>query len=186
MRSHAYKVNFIGANVDALVNGESRCKEYNNYFIGNDQSKWASNVPVYEKIRYQQVYNGIDLLVHSNSGRFKYDFIVNSGVDPSVIALQYEGLNKMYIENNHLVMETSVGEIRELAPYSYQKIDNQLIEVPCEFKLKDNRVTFLFPNGWNQNFDLVIDPVLVAATLSGTTSTENWGHTATYDANREK
>ena len=183
LRSHAYKVNFIGANQHALIQGVSKLEGYHNYFIGNDKSKWASNVPVYEKIRYQQVYNGIDLLVHSNSGRFKYDFIVNSGVDPSVIELSYEGLDKMKIENGHLVMKTSVGELRELAPYAYQNSnDGNSIEVACKFKLKNSKVTFLFPNGWDKSKPLIIDPVLVAATLSGTTGTENYGHSATYDS----
>ena len=181
IRAHAYKVDFIGANSLATLQGENKYSFYQNYFIGNDQSKWASNVPVFEKVSYLQLYNGIDLKVHSSEDKFKYDFIVNPGADPSLIVQQYKGLKDIFIDNGHLVMETSVGQLRELAPYCYQKIGNKTIEVACNFLLNNNKVSFYFPEGWNENHELVIDPVLVAATLSGTAGTENYGHSATYD-----
>ena len=182
IRAHAYKVNFIGASTFASLKGENKFSEYYNYFIGNDESKWAANVPLFEKVRYHQLYDGIDMLVHSSEERFKYDFIVKAGADPSAIVQEYSGVNELFIESGHLVMETSVGQLRELTPYSYQKIGNDLVEVACEFRLNNNRVTFFFPDGWDANYALIIDPVLVAATLSGTTGTENYGHSGTYDA----
>jgi len=182
IRAHAYKVNFIGASTFTSLKGENKFSEYYNYFIGNDESKWAANVPLFEKVRYHQLYDGIDMLVHSSEERFKYDFIVKAGADPSAIVQEYSGVNELFIESGHLVMETSVGQLRELTPYSYQKIGNDLVEVACEFRLNNNRVTFFFPDGWDANYALIIDPVLVAATLSGTTGTENYGHSGTYDA----
>src|SRR5262245_9421634 len=32
-----------------------------NYFIGKESSKWITDVPVYSRIRYRNVYAGIDL-----------------------------------------------------------------------------------------------------------------------------
>jgi len=181
LRSHVFKVNFVGANINPVFSGLEKCSEYYNYFIGNDASKWSSKVPLYKKIRYNQLYPGIDAMVHSSKENFKYDFIVSPGKDPSIISLKYEGIDNMYLKKGYLILETSVGEIRELAPYSYQKINNKLVEVSCKYKLADNVISFSFPEGWNHNYELIIDPVLVAATLSGTNGTENYGHSATYD-----
>ena len=181
MRSHSYKVNFIGANASPIFSGINKCAEYHNYFLGADASKWTSEVPLFTKIKYNQLYQGIDAVVHSSDNNFKYDFIVSPGKNPSIISLEYEGLNNMYLKKGYLILETSVGEIRELAPYSYQKIDNKLVEVSCKYKLVNNVVSFSFPDGWDQNHELIIDPVLVAATLSGTSNSENYGHSATYD-----
>ncbi|MFT4663277.1 MAG: gliding motility-associated-like protein [Gammaproteobacteria bacterium] len=41
-------------------------------------------------------------------------------------------------------------------------------------------MSFHFPKGFNNSYALVIDPIVVAATLSGSSS-NNWGFTATYD-----
>ena len=50
----------------------------------------------------------------------KYDLIVHPGGKVSDIALKYDGANKIEIKNKELVIGTSVGELKELSPYTYQ------------------------------------------------------------------
>src|SRR2546426_6077837 len=40
-----------------------------NYFIGNDPSKWRTDVPTYAKVQYTNVYPGIDLIYYGNQDR---------------------------------------------------------------------------------------------------------------------
>lgn len=43
------------------IQGEEILPHYNNYFIGSDETKWASNCRNFSKIYYEDVWSGIDL-----------------------------------------------------------------------------------------------------------------------------
>ena len=62
-----------------------------NYFIGNDPTKWRTNVPQFSKVKYAGVYPGIDLVFYGNQRNLEYDFVVAPGADPTRIALDVEG-----------------------------------------------------------------------------------------------
>ena len=179
-RGHAWKTNFVGANASPSFKELEKRTEYHNYYIGNDQTKWATRVPLFNEIGYTNLYHGIDLMVYSEKGNFKYDFIVHANAAANQIQLNYEGLNSIKLVDGNLVLNTSVGEFSELKPYAYQVINGKKVEVECNYVLNGTNVSFEFPNSYNENIDLIIDPVLVAATLSGSTA-ENYGHSATFD-----
>lgn len=178
--AHSYKVHFLGAN-DSVLKGQEKRQTQLNFFQGNDQSKWVSNAAVFDKIRYENLYDHIHLDAYSKGSDFKYDFIVEPSGDPSQIRLQYESADGLEIQDGKLVVTTSVNVIQELAPYAWQVIDGKEIQVPCQYKINSNTVTFHFPQGYNTDLPLVIDPVVLAATLSGSTLNKNFGHTATFD-----
>ena len=180
INTHAWKTRFEGANDKPNLSGLDKQKAYHNYFIGNDKSKWASRVPLFNVIEYDNLYDGIDMKVYSAEGIFKYDFIVEPGVDPSVIVMNNTGLDRIEVRNGNLIYITSVGEFMEKKPYAYQVIDGIEVEVPCAYNLTDGKVSFQFSEGYNEDYELVIDPELIGATLSGSTST-NYGHCAAYD-----
>jgi len=83
--------------------------------------------------------------------------------------------------NNDLILRTSIGEVMDSKPYAYQVIDGKKREVVCNFKLDGNNVSFDFPEGYDQKAELIIDPVLIFSTFSGST-TDNFGYSATYDS----
>lgn len=176
---HAFQLQFVNAKPIA-INGEGKRAYYHNYFIGNDESKWASQVPIYDALRYSQLYPGIDLLAYSAGGNFKYDYLVAAGADPSQILIHCEGAKSLRIEKGNLVIVTTVGELVESIPLSYQIINGKKVEITCEYKLVNNTISFRFPFGYDSNFPLVIDPVLMASTYSGSTF-NTYGHCATYD-----
>src|ERR1700690_1222280 len=80
------RMKLAGANVDAKVTGTNELPGKSNYFIGNDPKKWRTNVPTYAKVKYQNVYPGVDLVYYGNQGgELEYDFVVAPGGDPSSI-----------------------------------------------------------------------------------------------------
>ncbi len=180
IRQHAYKVYFVGAK-KASLNGESQKTHYHNYFIGKDPAKWASEVPLYKGVHYHDLYSGIDLKAYSQDGHFKYDFIVHAGGDVADIQLKYEGVEDLSLTSGDLHIRTSFQSMFEKRPYAYQIIDGENIEVACEYVLEGNKLTFKFPNGYNVDYQLIIDPTVIASTLSGTSGFQNFGHSATYD-----
>ena len=179
LRAHAWKMHFVNGNADQIA-GFDKISTYHNYFLGNDPSKWAGHVPLFNGVQYGNIWDGIDIDIKSVNGNFKYDLILAPNADAGQIKMEYEGLEGLRIVDGSLILETSIGEFTELAPYAYQDINGEKIEVKCNYVVDGNNVSFEFPEGYNQNEKLVIDPVLVAATLSSSTVT-NWGHSATYD-----
>jgi hypothetical protein len=181
VRSHAFKTNFVGSNDNLETSKDQQRPGSYNYFIGNNQNKWASNVRRFGTILQNNVYDGIDLKVYSQGNNLKYDFIVHPKADVAQILLQHEGVDGVSLKDGNLVIQTSISEFVENQPYAYQVTKNgDVQEVPCEYALSEGVVSFVFPEGYNEKRELIIDPVLVAATLSGSGNT-NFGHSATYD-----
>lgn len=183
---HAIKVKFEGANTNLNLIGKDILSEYFNFFIGKDRTKWASRVPAFYEVEYQNIYNGINLKVYSENEQVKFDWIVKAGYKLKYIPikLKYEGHFDLKLVDGELKLTTSVGDIAESKPYAYQIIDGKKLEVPCNFAVENNEVYFSLPSGFDSNYDLVIDPALVFSTFSGSTA-DNFGYTATYDSKGE-
>jgi gliding motility-associated-like protein len=179
VHSHAYNVQFVNA-VAPVITGDKPLGTYNNYFVGNDPAKWRGNCSIYQAITYRNIYPGIDVRYYTNEGRLKYDIVVNAGADLSPIAMKYEGVDGLEVKNEQLIIKTSVGNVRELAPYAYQLVNGQKKTVNCRFKVIGNTVKFAL-GSYSASSTLVIDPTLVFSTFTGSTA-DNWGYTATYGA----
>ncbi|MBN8701504.1 MAG: gliding motility-associated C-terminal domain-containing protein [Bacteroidetes bacterium] len=180
---HAFRVSFINSNASAKITTEDKQKVAYNYFIGNDETKWASNLSAFSIVKYNEIYNGIDLKIYSQENNLKYDFIVKPNQNAAAIQMQFAGQDGLSIESNDLHILTSVEKLIDSKPYAYQLINGKTLVVPCVFVLKNTIVSFAFPSGYNKNYTLVIDPVLSGSTYTGST-TQNYGYCATYDSQK--
>ncbi len=178
IRSHAYRVYFVGANENSQFQPDKQVQTTTSYFIGNDPSKWAVNVPVFQAVLYKDIYPNIDIRYYSAYGRLKYDIIVHPGGDPSKIVMRYEGAEKLSIKKNELIIKTSVGDLKEMYPYSYTfDMTNGKKEIPCEYVLDGNTVRFKLTS-YSKTATLVIDPTLVFCSFTGSAANQ-YGYTAT-------
>jgi len=169
----------LRANPNPTVVSKKAFPEYYNFFLNKDSKNWRSNVKAYELIHYNNIYNNIDLTIYTLGDKIKYDVIVNPSGKVKDIQFQYDGQDKLSIdEKGNLHISTSVNEIIEQKPYAYQIIEGEKIEIPCQFTLKNNVVSFKL-NSYKKKYPLIIDPVLIFASYSGSTA-DNFGMTATY------
>lgn len=176
----AYKIHFVNCNASAIVEGHAPTQGYHNYFVGNDPSKWATKVPKYQEITYQDLYPGIDLLLTQEDEHLKYEFTLAPGASPNAIQLDYEGVQNLFVSKGNLIIATSVAQLVELQPIAYQLDKSgrrQLVD--CRYKVSRRTLTFEV-GAYDTLRPLVIDPVLIFASYSGSTA-DNWGYTATYD-----
>jgi gliding motility-associated-like protein len=179
--AHAFKVHFDNCNPNPSTEKILESESYQNYFLGNNESKWASKVRSYSKVSYGGLYNGIDMAIYDQDNVLKYDFIVEAGADPDQIAMTYEGTSSLKLRRGNLLIETTVNSMQEQRPVAFQMKHGQRTSIPCKFKLKGKTVTFEFPDGYDTSKELIIDPVLVFGSYSGSPA-NNFGFTATYDA----
>ena len=179
IHGHAYEVNFLGANPATALLTDHPLEGRYNYLIG-DRSHWGQNVQAFGGVTYKNLYPQTDLHLYSDGQGLKYDLIVQPGGQPGDIRFAYEGTDGLRLKNGQLYIETSVGTNIEIAPYAYQVIDNQRVEVSCKYHLQGNVLTFRAGGSYNPQYPLIIDPNFVFASYSGSGS-DNWGYTATYD-----
>lgn len=179
INNHAFKLKLLNSQTPKNIIPKNISKDYNNFYLGKEKSKWVSKAYSYTNILYQEIYNNIDWLVYSNENNLKHDFIIHKGGKAEDISLTYDGIDRITIKKGNLILQTSVGEIIEVKPYAYQVIDGKQIEIGAEFNLKNKTITYKI-NNYNSNYDLIIDPTLIFSTYSGSFS-DNWGFTATYD-----
>lgn len=178
IQGHRVQVSFLGSNKGAVPQPFNKLPEYYNYFIGSDQSTWSSNVAAYEGVLYADYYAGIDLKVYGLGTNIKYDFNLAAGADPSQIKFKYAGIDQVNLVNGDLVVSASKFTFYEKKPIAYQIIDGEKIYIKCNYVLRDNQVNFEFPESYDVCYPLVIDPLLIFSTYSGSTA-DNWGSTAT-------
>ena len=181
VRGHVFKAQFLNANEQVKLSKTGTSDFYYNYYLGNEESKWKSDVRSFSTIRYHELYNGIDLEVYSKNGFTKYDYIVHAGSSPNQIAVQYNGVKTPTIKDGQLIVSHKLGELIEDKPYAYQVINSKKVTIPCNYILNEDGVLqFDFPEGYNNKLELIIDPKLIFSTYSGSRA-DNFGETATYD-----
>jgi gliding motility-associated-like protein len=177
LHSFAYNVSFLGASSSSERIPDKPLPSYNNYFIGNDQKKWAADCKIYTAITYKNVYPNIDVRYYSTADKLKYDFIVHPGGNPAAIAMRFDGGVTLNIKNKELIIGTPVGEVKEMAPYSYQTDVKGSNDVNTKYVIKDNVVSFN-TGKYDPTATLIIDPQIVFSSFTGSL-VDNWGYTAT-------
>ena len=175
---HYFQINLLGSNQNSKPIVDMPLDGHYNYFLGNDRSQWATNALAFASILYPDVYDGIDFRVSSVGNNLKYDFIVKPGADPWQIKIEYRGVDGVEKYNDELEIRTVVGSLTESKPFSYQVNGDKKQTVPSEYRLDGNIVSFSFPADFDQTRELIIDPLLIFSTYSGSTA-DNWGSTAT-------
>ncbi len=166
------RVKLAGAERQAQIEGLEQQTGRANYFIGKDPKKWRTNVPTYARVKYRNVYPGIDLVYHgSNQRQLEYDFEVAAGADPAKIRLCFDGAKHLNLnERGDLLVETAGGEVIEHVPIIYQEANGRRETISGRYVIRDKRSVGFDLAAYDARKPLFIDPVLAYSTfLAGTT-----------------
>lgn len=162
------RMNLFGANPHSQPTAEDLQPGIVNYFIGKDPSKWHSNVALYGRVNYRNVYPGVDLAFHGASQQLEFDYLVSPGADAAPIALSFEGTKDIRTdEAGDLLLATSAGPVQLHKPLAYQSKNGTRQAVNARFVLKGkNQVAFEL-GSYDHNLELVIDPTVTYSTYFG-------------------
>ena len=169
------RMKLLGANPEARVTGLEKLPGKSNYFIGNDPKKWRANVPHYVKVKYEEVYPGIDLVYYgTNQRQLEYDFVVASGADPRAIRLSLEGAEELTLDKEgNLQLGADAGEVTLNAPAIYQKVEGAREFLKGGYVLEENNQVTFDLAAYDTTKPLIIDPVLSYSTNLGGTDDES-------------
>ncbi len=184
IEGHVVRMHLVNSESNVIQVGNTRREGYYNYFIGNDQSKWASNVPLYNNVELQGVYKNIDIKYYYDNGMLRYDYKAKPGADVSQIKLKFDGQDGISINaNGELVLKTSVGEVTNGKIYAYQMEGKTQKEVECKFEQREDGAIGLKADGYDATKELIIDPLVYSTFMGESRNIEfNQGSLGSYIA----
>jgi hypothetical protein len=149
-------------------------KEYvTSHFSGSDESRWATGVHEYEKIVYDDLYPGIDLVFSLTPDGPKYDWVIEPFADPTFIREGYSGIDSLSIDHDGwLIVKAGSGEIRQQPPLTYQYVDDGREIIPSHYLIDNDGAVTYDLGTYDRSHELVIDPLL-GGTFLGTWSMES-------------
>jgi hypothetical protein len=157
-----------GANRAPDIQGLDPRAGMSHYLIGNDPAHWYRNVAHFGKVRYQQVYPGVDLVYYGNQRQLEYDFIVAPGADPHRIRLEASGVQAVRLDRRgNLVLSTGHGDLVQHKPWAYQDIGGKRRPIDARYALLDGQRIGFAIGRYDTRQPLVIDPVLTYSSYLG-------------------
>ncbi len=143
-----------------------------NYLTNSAPKGWHGDIATYSRVRYAGVYPGIDLVYYGSQRKLEYDFTVAPGSHPDLIALRFEGVQRLDIDGKgDLVLKTPAGEVRQPRPVIFQEANGKRIPVEGGYVLRGKKTVGFRIGNYDLTKPLTIDPVLVYSTYFGGSGT---------------
>ena len=179
LKGVAYQMTWLNGTSSRVSYRESERVNYRvNYLKGNNPQHWLRDYKPAQKLRQSEIYPGIEAVYRGKGKDLKYDLVIDPGAQPEHIKMQYKGLQNIALKNGSLHLTTEMGTLTESIPLAYQNKNGKRVKVSCKYRLEGNVVSFALGN-YDENLPLIIDPILVFSTFSGS-GDNNFGFTATY------
>ena len=158
----------LKSNPSPAVVGEQRMPTATNYLVGRRQD-WRTGVANYARVRYRDVYPGIDAVYYGNQNQLEYDFVVSPGADPRAIRLQFSGADRVRITPEGDLSVTANGlPLLQRKPRVYQEGR----EISAKYVLHGRDQASIELGQYDRAKQLVIDPILVYCTYFGTSGND--------------
>jgi photosystem II stability/assembly factor-like uncharacterized protein len=170
----AVRMKWIGADSAVEIAGRDRLPGNSNYFKGNVPGRWQSNVPTFARVRYANLYRGINLVYYGNQRQVEYDFEVSPGADPGAIKMSFTGIRSLRLNSDgDLILRTTGGEICMQKPAVYQMEGGTRKKVVGRYVVRHRRQVAFRVGRYDRTRTLVIDPVLSYSSLMGGNANED-------------
>jgi uncharacterized protein (TIGR03437 family) len=158
------RMRFAGANRAAKPAAEEPAPGRSNYFIGKDPAQWRTAVPQFGKVRYREIYPGVDAVFYGKDGSLEYDLVAGPYADTSRIRLEFGNASRLSISpDGDLIVTVNGTEIRQRQPRIFQ--DGRAI-AGTYFLAGKKRAGFKIA-AYDHSRALVIDPVLTYGSYLG-------------------
>jgi len=164
-RAWAVKLEFVGANPQARLDGRDCQQAVFSYFRGPEKN-WKTGLRTYQKLVYTDLWPGIDLVYQGTVNRMKYEFLVHPGADPGRIRLRYTGATRVFVTSaGALRIETPAGGFEDAKPVAFQEVGGKRVEVKMDYALVRDQAHDCMELGfdigsYDKSKPLILDPVL--------------------------
>ena len=162
------RLSFAGGARDRVISGFEPLVGRVNYYVGDDPARWRANIPTFGRVRYAEVYPGIDVVVYGNQRQLEYDFVVAPGADPRAIRVQVDDADSVAVDAAGDVSIRRGGRtIVQRRPVVYQERDGRRELVAARYRLESSNAIAFDIGAYDPSRPLVIDPVVVYSARIG-------------------
>ncbi|MEO8629971.1 MAG: DUF4347 domain-containing protein, partial [Betaproteobacteria bacterium] len=162
-------LNLVGKNAGVGAQAEGLLQSKTNYLVGS-ADQWHQDIANYSAVRYDNVYDGIDLRYYGTQRQLEYDFVVNPGARVDAIQLHFDGAQSVTLADNGdlvLTLDSSGYAISFQAPVAYQNGPGGREAVASHYVIAADGTVHFETAAFDGTRALVIDPVLSYATYFG-------------------
>jgi hypothetical protein len=160
-KSELMRMKWEGANPNPQIEGLEQLPGISNYFIGNDPKRWHTNIPHYARVRYRDIYPGIDLVYYGIENHIEYALVISPGADPRLVRLSPEGVDTFYLNaGGDLILVKDGLQIRQQKPVVYQEVAGGRREIECRYRVGGREVGFDVAS-YDKSLALRLDPVFL-------------------------
>ncbi len=177
-QSETLAMKLAGANANPVITAAEELPGKSKYLIGNDPSQWRSGIAQFGRVRYENVYPGINLVFYGNQGKLEYDFQVAPGADPAQAELEFDAAKQLEVRDGALLIKAKSGVVRFEAPTIYQEVSGLRQPVEGHFVLRGAHRAGFAIGAYDRSRELVIDPFLSFASYFGGTGNETNNYVA--------
>jgi hypothetical protein len=179
---HALALDFLGADPGATLEAQKQLSGEVNYLVGDDPANWQQGLATHGELLYGGLWPGIDMAVRGEGGKLKYEFHLQPGASVEDVRLAYRGAEGLSVgPGGELLMQTSLGVLKDAAPVSYQRIGGERVPVESRYTLKGNGGYGFAVGAYDPRYPLVIDPGLDYSTFLGGGSFDGGSDIAVLD-----
>lgn len=165
----------VNASAEPVIAALDQLPGISNYFVGKDPKGWHSGVANFARLKYRNVYSGVDLVYYGNQGQLEYDFVLQPGANPEEIRLELLGLDQTGEQHapfldatGAVIAETSAGDVRLHKPVIYQRTESgETRQIDGHYRLLADHQLGFDVSAYDETRELVIDPVLTYASYLG-------------------
>jgi beta-propeller repeat-containing protein len=172
--------NVVGANPNARIHGEQQQPGRVNYLRGGSSLR---DIPTFARVRYDQLYPGIDVVYYGNQSQLEYDFVVQPGAQPEFIKLSFDGVEPLSLDaHGNLILRAGDAEITQHKPVVYQERHGSKKEIEGRFRILSANTVGFEIGDYDHHARLVIDPILTYSTFIGGSNGDDDGRAIAIDA----
>jgi uncharacterized repeat protein (TIGR01451 family) len=159
--SHSVQLQLVGASLASPGQGLDRVAFTSAYFSADDPKGLLRSLPNYAKVRYREVWPGIDVVYYGNRNELEYDMVLAPQADPDSIRIKLTAESRFALNSaGDLELQTPYGTVTHHRPLAFQVIDHRRKEVRAGYTLVTANEVRIQLGDYDRSRELVIDPTL--------------------------
>ena len=146
LRGTSLKLTFPGSNPHVRIEPIQHLATTLSYFIGNNPARWRPDVPVYDGVRYVDLYPGIDLVLGGPGATWRLEAAPGAAVDQ--VRLRVDGAGVVALEQGMMRLESNGKPLQialPMASFDYQAVGvsrhGESLALPVRTRLQSSQLT---------------------------------------------
>ncbi|NHJ85060.1 MAG: hypothetical protein FK734_06335 [Asgard group archaeon] len=161
INNNQFSISFNNAN-GIKPTGCDKLSSYSNFYYKNEQYTYVTH---FNKITYNNLYDGITLVYYISAHGLKYDFRIEPFADVSQIMMLYDGLDDIKVQSNKVIFSLNEIKISDENLISWYSDNNENLairfyQLDTNFMDDNFKVRFSLPENYDNSRGIIIDPLI--------------------------